>query len=674
MTGSSHHLVLDPFQHEAVAAIDDGRSVLVAAPTGAGKTLIAEHAIATALSTGSRAFYTTPVKALSNQKFRDLASLHGRDAVGLLTGDNSINPEAPAVVMTTEVLRNMLYAQAHDLGSLGWVVLDEVHFLQDPYRGSVWEEVVIHTPKAVRFVYLSATVSNVSEVAGWLCKVRGETAVVVEHRRPIELRHQIIARNRHKRRIIERDTVIRGRPNRATGEWGSTPRPRIAPRGRHGTQLATPRRVQVVDWLADGDLLPAIYFIFSRAGCDDALARLAGTGESLTSPSEASRIRQIFEEHMAVLPAADRAVLGIDAFGSALARGFGAHHAGLVPPVKEAVEECFAAGLVKVVFATETLALGVNMPARSVVIESLTKFGGERHDLLSPAQYTQLAGRAGRRGLDPVGHALVLWSPYVGFDQVAALASSREFRLVSSFTATYNMVANLVRHHDPRRARELLELSFAQYQADLRRTDGRRDPSLSRRFEAVLQLLEAWEHLAGWSLTDRGLILAGVFHESDLLVAEALSRGILDGLGPAELAGLVSCVTYEHRSRLPAPEPWFPTDDIQARFGSVYRLAEELAADEEHLGLTQTRLPDPSFLPLAHAWAGGARLADVLDEDVLSGGDFVRNARQIADLLRQIGSVAPDRRTRATARRAAALMMRGVVSTSPADDLSPEAL
>ncbi|MEO6629865.1 MAG: DEAD/DEAH box helicase, partial [Aquihabitans sp.] len=460
---------LDRFQLEALAAIDRGHNVLVAAPTGAGKTVVAEHAVTRALEAGLRAFYTTPIKALSNQKFADLVQRHGADRVGLLTGDNAINPDADVVVMTTEVLRNMIYAGSSALDRLGWVILDEVHYLQDTYRGPVWEEVIVHAPAAIRFVCLSATVSNADELAGWIAAARGETETVVEHERPVELVNHYLVFDKGSGDLVQLPTLVGGRPN-PEGDRFDAPAPQgpkhLRYRSRSKQQWGTPRRAEVVEHLGGSSLLPAIYFIFSRKACDDAARSVHEAGQKLTTTTERRRIRAIAERHVEHLEADDLSVLGYDRWLAGLEAGVAAHHAGMVPPFKEAVEACFVEGLVKVVFATETLALGINMPARSVVIETLSKFTGEHHEDLTPSQYTQLTGRAGRRGLDPVGHAMVLWSPWYGFDKVAALAASREFVLRSAFRPTYNMVVNLIRRHDRDRAHELLGRSFAQFQAD----------------------------------------------------------------------------------------------------------------------------------------------------------------------------------------------------------------
>lgn len=460
---ASEDYTLDRFQVEAISALDRGHSVLVSAPTGSGKTRIAEHAVARALADRRRVFYTTPIKALSNQKFHDLRDLHGDSAVGLLTGDTSINGDAPIVVMTTEVLRNMIYARSEGLADLDWVVLDEVHYLQDTARGSVWEEVIIHLPGHVRLVCLSATVSNVDELGEWISIVRGPIDVVTEERRPVTLDNWYLVSDRQRHELLLLPTLVDGESSSEGHRFDLAPHERVRGARR---RYATPGRVEVVELLEERSMLPAIHFIFSRSGCDDAVVACLRTGLRFTAEHERVRIREIAERHVEELSDSDLRALDYGPWLEALERGIASHHAGLVPPFKEAVEECFVTGLVRVVFATETLALGVNMPARTVVIDKLTKYTGERHEPLTPAQYTQLTGRAGRRGIDDHGNAVVLWSPFVPFDDVATLAASRSFRLTSSFRPTYNMAANLVRRYDAADAHRLLGLSFAQFQID----------------------------------------------------------------------------------------------------------------------------------------------------------------------------------------------------------------
>ncbi|HSP60834.1 MAG TPA: DEAD/DEAH box helicase [Ornithinimicrobium sp.] len=535
---------LDPFQVQALEAVQEGSGVLVAAPTGAGKTVVGEFAVFLALETGRKAFYTTPIKALSNQKYHDLVARHGAQNVGLLTGDSSVNGEAPVVVMTTEVLRNMMYSSSPTLTGLGYVVMDEVHYLADRFRGAVWEEVIIHLPESVQVVSLSATVSNAEEFGDWLRTVRGNTEVIVAEHRPVPLwQHMMVGTQMYDlfvtdggaegstrvnpallQRIeqAERSTGWtredaggprgrrgavrgryadhRGRDDRRGGRGGRGRPERTdrADRGRRTDDVvpvsergALPggvaSRAQVVERLDREGLLPAITFIFSRAGCDAAVGQLLGRGMRLVPEEEGRRIRQLVGERIAEVDPADLGVLGYHDFVEGLSRGFAAHHAGMLPLFREIVEELFTAGRVRAVFATETLALGINMPARSVVLEKLVKFNGESHAPVTPAEYTQLTGRAGRRGIDVEGHGVVLWRRGVDPLDVAGLASTRTYPLRSSFRPSSNMAVNLVAQYGRSAAHELLQSSFAQFQAD------RSVVGLTRRTKENQEALDGYE-------------------------------------------------------------------------------------------------------------------------------------------------------------------------------------
>jgi ATP-dependent RNA helicase HelY len=472
---------LDPFQARAVALLAGGSDVLVAAPTGAGKTVVGEYACAAGLAAGRRTFYTTPIKALSNQKHRDLLAVHGEGRVGLLTGDRSIDGDAPIVVMTTEVLRNMLYAGSRDLDDLAYVVLDEVHYLADRERGAVWEEVILHLPRHARLVALSATISNAEQFGAWLDLVRGGCALVIEEHRPVPLRHHYFVNGRVHDTFRTSRSADADERERAARAEGGVPNPDVLMleqrarrrtvdrRGRShrgGPRLRWPSRTEVVEELAGRGWLPAIVFVFSRAGCEDGVAELRRAGVVLTDEGERERIAELVDGRLWELPPEDLEVLGVGAWRRSLLDGVAAHHAGLVPLFKEVVEAAFQAGLLKLVFATETLALGINMPARTVVIERLEKYDGEGHRLITPGQYTQLTGRAGRRGIDTIGHAVVLHQRDVEFRVTAGLVGARSYPLHSSFAPSYNMVVNLLADRDVAAAEAVLRRSFAQFELD----------------------------------------------------------------------------------------------------------------------------------------------------------------------------------------------------------------
>jgi ATP-dependent RNA helicase HelY len=455
----------DAFQIAACQAVEEGNGVLVAAPTGAGKTVVGEFAAFYALGQGKKCFYTTPIKALSNQKYSEFVAKFGEEKVGLLTGDTSINGEADILVMTTEVLRNMLYAGSSTLTNLGYVVMDEVHYLADKFRGAVWEEVLIHLMESVQVISLSATVSNAEEFGEWLGEVRGNTTVIVSEVRPIPLYQHVLIGNRMLD-LFDRPGQINPeilQREREAMRKSALDRQR---RGRYNEPKERLSRSEIIEKLHHENMLPAITFIFSRVGCDAAVKQCLAAGIRLTSPEERTEIKATALKYTAHIAAEDLEVLGFHEWMSALERGIAAHHAGLLPSFKGAVEDLFQKGLVKAVFATETLALGINMPARTVVLEKLVKFNGEAHVPITPGEYTQLTGRAGRRGIDIEGNAVIQWSPTVDSAAAAGLASTRTYPLRSSFAPSYNMSINLIARFGRERARRSLESSFAQFQAD----------------------------------------------------------------------------------------------------------------------------------------------------------------------------------------------------------------
>ena len=582
---------LDDFQVRACRELEAGKGVLVAAPTGSGKTIVGEFAVHLALAQGRKCFYTTPIKALSNQKFADLTRRYGAERVGLLTGDNTINGEAPIVVMTTEVLRNMLYAGSSTLTGLGFVVMDEVHYLADRFRGAVWEEVIIHLPESVALVSLSATVSNAEEFGEWLETVRGETTTIVEERRPVPLYQHVMV----GRRVLDlfaddgetgpdakvnpdllrvaRDDWRAGRTsdrrpkrggNRRSAGYGPRARPYL------------PSRYDVVTKLDSMGLLPAIVFIFSRVGCDAAVRQCLDANLRLTTAKERDEIVAFVEERCSNIPDEDLHVLGYHDFLDGLSRGIASHHAGMLPTFKECVEELFAGGRCKVVFATETLALGINMPARSVVIEKLSKWNGETHADITPGEYTQLTGRAGRRGIDVEGHGVVLWQPGLDPKAVAGLASTRTYPLRSSFRPSYNMAVNLVHQVGRATARELLESSFAQYQAD------KAVVGLARQLRKAEDALEGYADAATCHLGDFMEYSALRRRLSDTEAAQARARksdrrdevvASLEALRPGDVievpagkfAGMAVVVDPGVQATREGPRPYVVTADRQAR-------------------------------------------------------------------------------------------------------------
>ena len=680
----------DEFQQHAFRTIDADRSVLVSAPTGSGKTLVAAYAIHRALGAEGKAFYTTPLKALSNQKYGELVATYGKAHVGLLTGDTAVRPDAPVVVMTTEVQRNMLLAGSNLLAGLHTVVLDEVHFIQDPYRGGVWEEVLVLSPPEVRFVCLSATVSNADELGGWLRSVRGETDIITERERPIVLRHHFAAHRREDEETLLLPLLEDGRPGSEGLRLDQAVRRASHGRPVHwqhrgkGPRLPyrAPHRTELITALNAEEMLPVIVFIFSRAACDDAVRQVVRDGVRLTDKSERTAIRGIAERRVDMLSDEDLDVLGYGEWVEGLGAGVAAHHAGLVPVFRETVEECFAAGLLKVVFATETLSLGINMPARSVVIERFTKYGGAGRATLTSGEYLQLTGRAGRRGLDEEGHAIVLWSNETTFAEAARVASAPPPDLRSSFRPSYNLVVNLVSQFDRQTATDVLRRSFAQWQAS-------KPDQLTQQFSHRMAVLEQLGYISTWALTPAGHRLSRIYHESDLLLAEALEAELLDGLEPSVLAGVVSAVVFEPRRarrvighgpprganarrgrrRSPLADRLGEkrATELGARCEALAGLAEHIrVAEEQHL-VPRTRQPAAGLATAVTSWARGASFETALgvaarDVGELAPGDFVRTMKSVADLVQQVAYASADRATAAAAREAVDLLLRGVVA------------
>lgn len=754
----------DDFQIAACHAVEEGRGVLVAAPTGAGKTVVGEFAAFSSLARGKKCFYTTPIKALSNQKFHEFVERFGEDRVGLLTGDTNINSDADIMVMTTEVLRNMLYANSSTLLNLGAVVMDEVHYLADKFRGAVWEEVLIHLMESVQVISLSATVSNAEEFGEWLGEVRGHTDVIVSEVRPIPLYQHVMIGNRLIDLFSEPGRVnpeILGLERQALRRV-RTPRHRGDRFGQDQDRLS---RDEVIEKLQRENLLPAITFIFSRAGCDAAVKQCLQAGIKLTNAEERIEIMNTATSYTQNIAEEDLEVLGYREWLMALERGIAAHHAGLLPSFKAAVEDLFQRGLVKAVFATETLALGINMPARTVVLEKLTKWNGEGHVSITPGEYTQLTGRAGRRGIDIEGNAVVLWSPTVDSATAAGLASTRTYPLRSSFTPSYNMSINLIARFGRERARTSLESSFAQFQADravvglvkqirkndlaaseqlesavchlgnfeeyasirmeiketerlLSKRDGRRTFDnrqrqhmeneldrlrrqlrqhechscndretharfaeraarlnresaglrervenrthvIAKTFDRICDVLTHLGYIEGEKPLEQGKILAKIYAESDLLLTETIKNGVLDSLSAPELVAVVSSVIYESRGS-ENYSPKMPHQNVANALAAITSIWAQLEDIEEDFGVKTQREPDFGFAFASYKWASGHSLSHILKGSDMTVGDFVRNIKQLIDLLTQISGASE--KLRPTCREAIKKIDRGVVS------------
>jgi superfamily II RNA helicase len=748
---------LDPFQAEAAGHLADGLSVLVAAPTGTGKTVVAEFAIWQARQAGKRAIYTAPIKALSNQKFRDLRARHGEREVGLLTGDIVENPTAPIVVMTTEIYRNMLLegcraarttpqeeAEAlvapvarrwdtrgvregtleaadaaalarqaqldEELSGVSCVIFDELHYLSDPERGPVWEEAIIHSPAHVLFAGLSATVSNADELRRWIEHVHGPMALVFHDERAVPLEHYFfldgelhLVRNAAGKRVKRFPNIggeaklarLRGRGRRYTfgdEDEASEPRahirlseqatrmlqanakstdtpahpaanaetapkavPKAAPQPEEPHERAAPEPGEVITALRKAGLLPCLYFLPGRRAVEAAASSAAK--HLLVSPEVRARLHEEVQEWLKSLPAEDRKLDQVQRLAALLPRGLGFHHAGLLPALKVMVEMLFARGDLRAVFATDTLALGINMPARAVVVGSLSKFDGTQMRLLTPNEYQQLTGRAGRRGMDAQGTAVLLYSPWDVFEPAFAQLTAPLLPVTSAFSVRYNTVLNLWRPGDMDRLKRAVAASLREFQrrdrgrfrereerARYGRRDRRpRDPfalgrAAAAELYATVDVLRYLDYIdRDDQLSVRGHLLRSIFHPAGMVIVELLLSGALDDLGAAEVAEVLSWFTYDGGDRT-LRNLFTLSQRLQDTRRVLWRMQRVVQDLEFQEGVTLSPGIVESFHSVALSWWRGTTLGGLLRRIELAEGDLLVSLNQTIDLIQQVQS------------------------------------
>ncbi len=719
---------LDDFQLEAIRALAHRHSVLVAAPTGTGKTVVGEFGMFLARASGTRAIYTTPIKALSNQKYRDFRALFGDDQVGLLTGDVVVNRDAPICVMTTEVLRNMLVTGS-SLADVGAIVFDEVHYMGDAERGTAWEESILLAPRDVPLVCLSATVPNASEIAEWIRDAHGELTCVFHDQRAVPLEHRYWLPDadpeQHDFKVstvmdAEGNVTTDARRLRSVGgelagrvRWGG-----VSSAGFRGEERLTgadkdPREIpaawRVVRYLEGEELTPAIYFLFSRRATEEA----ASACVALRPVPHAYELVREAKARLSDLSPEDRNLRQVALLlGRFLPRGVAVHHAGLLPQVKLLVEELFQSGKLRAVFATDTLALGINMPARTVVIGEMLKFDGQSRRLLTPNEYRQMTGRAGRRGIDERGVSLLMYSPWVTFPQTLRVLTSELLPLESAFRPTYSTAMNLwLRPEDEERLADLYARSLRQFQHDrtlqelterkqaledafeadrgdsnarltrqeisertqelsridyeLRRARRTATVEARRTVEGLARVLERYDYLRDGRPTHKAPYLRSLFDTNALTLSELITNRQLEALEPAELAEALS---------------WFATDRDAAVRGlpltrRLHRLREILDAlhggvlrEEERQGLQMSRALPVDFHGVALAWAEGHELLSIAQRARLQEGDLVGALQKTLDLISQLRGAAHQGTLGAglvpVLDEADRLLRRGVVSTS----------
>ena len=729
---------LDAFQLEAIAELARGQSVMVAAPTGTGKTLVAEFAIWLAQQRNQRVIYTTPLKALSNQKYRDLREIYGYDTVGLVTGDIVEHSRASVVVMTTEVYRNMLLEEGGErftseenpipssLADVGFVIFDELHYLSDIDRGPVWEEAIICSPPHVQLVGLSATVSNAEDLANWISRVHRPISLIVHEQRAVPLEHyyfldnklhlvqdasgqrverfpdvggeakiaQMMGRNRaslydEDEEDEDEDDFWDGRGKRGRASPGSSfandrqtsteAQDNEKQRIRKPAPRKAPEPGEILTVLREADLLPCLYFLPGRRVVEE--AAMSAALHLFTTPEEQELIKEEVGIWLEQLPKEDRSLQQVYALAELLPRGLAFHHAGLLPGLKVLVETLFARGYLRAVFATDTLALGVNMPARSVVVGSLSKFDGQEMRLLTPNEYRQLTGRAGRRGMDIHGAAIIPYSPWEPFESSFQRITAELQPVTSSFIIRYNSVLNLWRPGDIQHLRRICASSLREYQRyllweqrermrlerlEMRYHTGKKKENKKRAkaVEGATQALERRRRSIGAyplsragaaeldgtifalralgyigqddRLTIKGHLLRGIFHPSGVLIIELMMAGALDQLTPGELAEVCSWFTFDNDRRLNNRDVL--NTNLKRVRGELWRIEQHVHGIEERASINFTPGIVPDFHGVALAWSRGMSLGGLLRRVDLAEGDLLMLLNQTIDLLQQVQS------------------------------------
>jgi superfamily II RNA helicase len=626
---------LDDFQLKAISKVEDGKSVIVSAPTSAGKTIIAEFAIDRSLEKGERVIYTTPLKALSNQKFRDFKKRFGERNIGIMTGDIVINREAPVLIMTTEIFRNMLYQDISSINGVGCAVLDEIHYITDEERGTVWEEVIISCPPEIQLVTLSASIESIERFARWVSSLKGKEMAVIENRkRPVPLTHYYFFQGEFypflKWGVIQQNETRKINNKVAMLQ-------RKAPRGQFIKQYGNPKfaaqiELSLLRELQRNEMLPAIFFKFSRSGCDASAARARKRNLIQLDGDESTKILEFQEKFLKELSEDELRLRQTDQVFYLSRGGVGVHHAGLIPKSKEYIELLFTMGLLKVVFATETLALGINMPARTTVITAFSKYGGnEKHRILLPNEYIQLTGRAGRRGIDSSGNAVVPFEAWTKPLKVFEIAASPPDEITSSFRLSYNTVLNVIENHGFENALPFLKQSFAYYLAKLNRIN---IGEFDKTFHGIIKILRYFGYLLDGELTQKGYALRFLHGANELLISELIDSGLLDGLSAQEVCALLCTFAYDGDKK----------DSMEYHLPKSFRANIKITIDMtmkkiqkiERPVKTLTTGPNYGASGSIYLWSQGVGFAELANQSQLDEGDIIRSIRQTVEVIRQV--------------------------------------
>ncbi|NMB24162.1 MAG: DEAD/DEAH box helicase [Firmicutes bacterium] len=657
-------LILDEFQQQAIWYLQRDISTLVSAPTGTGKTLIADFLVEKVIKGGERLVYTAPIKALVNQKYREFAGQYGRQNIGIVTGDISHNQRAPVVVMTTEILRNMLLGQDERLARTSWVVFDEIHYLDHPERGTVWEEAILLLPTDIHILGLSATIPNIQEIGAWIEEIHQPVAIVHHLERAVPLRHMYF--NAHSQ-AVEREgffqALVEG-PSIGADTKGGTLSPREISlnldRHKQSGRLPsiTTNHLDLVNYVARNRLFPCLYFVFSRDGCETKARELAAFANYL-SPQDKEAVRVTLRRALATAELTAQDIPKYHTWERQLLRGIGVHHAGLLPIIREVTENLLERRLLKVIYATETFAVGVNMPVRCVCFDTVVKHDGQGLRPLTQQEYFQMAGRAGRRGRDRQG-TVISRIDSIKPEQLPAWNEDELEPIQSRINISFNLVVNLLDRFTIDEINTLLTRTLASFQSESQsaRPKSSHDTldaaGLVAHFATKWNILQELGYVDGATLLTKGKICRKIYVQ-EILVTELIATGVIEELKPWDLAGLAAAIVYSPRPNAPSfslsPIKWMAAVDL---------VRERL----EKAGPPNLLIPSPLYPPIAPAitaWAQGTSLNNILKKHPLDPGDLVSVCRQSIDLLRQIAAAIPGSSKRRHIDEAIAMLDRGVV-------------
>ncbi len=610
--------VLDKFQEEAIEAIDRNHSVVVSAPTGTGKTLIADYLIDKYINTGKVIIYTSPIKALSNQKYKQFCEAYGEDKIGLLTGDFVFNPEAPILIMTTEVYRNMLVTGDEFVKTISYVIFDEIHYINDLERGTVWEESIIFSPDTLRFLCLSATIPNAKQFARWIQEIKNHKVEIVKHsKRAVPLKHFVYEKALGIVTLNELKQFVRSNPLLSQRARNKKQRKRFM-------NLPAADHIDLITDVMEEGFLPIIYFTFSRKDCERKAEQIYQRFD-FTNNEEKERIISIFNKQINKFPSI-KELFSVNKLRRIVKKGIAYHHAGLLPALKEIVEELFSKGLIKVLYATETFAVGINMPAKSVAFDSLEKYDGRNFRYLTSKEYWQMAGRAGRRGIDKEGWAIALVDiRFADFDKIEYITSGDKEPLLSRFYITDNLILNLITHYNEEQIKEILKKSFYYF---LKKEEDTAIRIWSRFRNRVKKLtFLGYIEKDGKTLTEKGRFASRIY-DHEIEITEIFKTEIFKKLEESEIIALITAIIYDRK----IDREHFKIYKDKKRYNRILNIVRK---ESSILFRKLNRQNLLRLMRLAIEWSEGKEFNEIIKLTSMKEGDLIRMFRQVADFLNQ---------------------------------------